>query len=120
GNDQEERPTDQREYSQHVIWGWRDRVRSVKTLPQRVERTRANVAIDHAESAQRQTQRPCLSGTGSIHNSRLILTPPTVPADRLLAPSVAPSARRHSADTLSRFGKSHAGPVTRGAAGSPF
>ena len=52
GDDQRQRPEDQRQHAEHVVARRRDAVRAVETLAQRVERARADVAVDDAERAE--------------------------------------------------------------------
>jgi hypothetical protein len=56
-HDQRQRPEDQRQDAEDVGLGDRDGVRPVHALLERVERRRADVAVDDAERAERQLRQ---------------------------------------------------------------
>ena len=52
-----ERVDDERQHAEHVVVRRRHRMRSEEALPDRVERTRADVAVDDAESGKREREQ---------------------------------------------------------------
>ena len=80
GDDDDKRPEDERQDAEHVARGDGDRVLSVEGFAQRVQGTGADVAIHHAQRAERERREVAAPGSllagGSVrHTSRGILHP---------------------------------------------
>ncbi len=57
GDDQDQRPQDQRDNAEDVCRRGRDGARPVKALPHCIERARADIAKDNAEAGERQDKQ---------------------------------------------------------------
>ena len=102
-HDDHQRPEDQREYAEHVF---RRRRQLDERLAERVERARADIAVDHAQHAEAQSQQAVVALCGTVTRPRR----PTVRG---------PGRRRRRRDggrlrCLLRFIHWRSGPVTEG------
>ncbi len=66
------RPKDQREHAEHVCGRGRDRVLTVETFSQRVERARADVAVDDPEAGETEQEQAALMHLSAVQNGHLL------------------------------------------------
>ena len=64
-DDQHERVDDERQHAEDVLVRRRDSMSAEEALPHRIQRARADVAVDDAESGQRQRQQAAVIGKNS-------------------------------------------------------